>query len=35
MAPEHVINGQTLHLKAVCAVGVAQRVTHNMPRGIN
>ena len=35
MAPEHVINGQTLHLKAESDVRVAQRVTQHMQRRIN
>ena len=35
MAPEHVINGQTLHLKAESDVRVAQRVTQHMQRRMN
>ena len=35
MAPEHVINGQTLHLKAQSDVQVAQRVAQHMQRRMN
>ncbi len=35
MAAEHVINGQTLQLKAQSDVRVAQRVAQHMQRRIN